>query len=195
VNTFLKMLFDTHALRRFDKPKEERKRDNLIVLWADEARRFVTALEDGMSRLQLRRYYPRSAGHHRRRGANLPPHLSRHSAATKPGSSHSICNRVIFKAADEEGALESADFIAKAKMIKKSWGYSAAKISRNYSEQEEHKIKPHLAGKSGQHIERCVTQHSRPRKASATLASFANRNTCFGLENDGQLAAQVVATP
>jgi hypothetical protein len=142
VNTFLKMLFDTHALWRFDTPKEERKRDNLIVLWADEAQRFVTALEDGMSRLRLRRYYPRGAGHHRRRGANLPPHLSRHSAATKPGSSRSICNRVIFKAADEEGALESADFIGKAKMIKKSWGYSAGKISRNYSEQEEHRIWP-----------------------------------------------------
>src|SRR6266481_133061 len=28
VNTFLKMLFYTHALRRFDKPAEERRRDN-----------------------------------------------------------------------------------------------------------------------------------------------------------------------
>lgn len=49
VNTFLKMLFYTHALRRFDKPKEERERDNLLVLWADEAQRFVTASEEGMS--------------------------------------------------------------------------------------------------------------------------------------------------
>lgn len=43
------MLFYTHALRRFDKPKEERQRDNLIVLWADEAQRFVTDSEKGMS--------------------------------------------------------------------------------------------------------------------------------------------------
>ena len=49
VNTFLKMLFYTHALRRFDKPAEERRRDNLLILWADEAQRFVTASEDGMS--------------------------------------------------------------------------------------------------------------------------------------------------
>ena len=49
VNTFLKMLFYTHALRRFDKPAEERQRDNLLILWADEAQRFVTASEDGMS--------------------------------------------------------------------------------------------------------------------------------------------------
>jgi hypothetical protein len=49
VNTFLKMLFYTHALRRFDKPAEERRRDNLLILWADEAQHFVSASEDGMS--------------------------------------------------------------------------------------------------------------------------------------------------
>ena len=49
VNTFLKMLFYTHVLRRFDKDKEERKSDNLLVLWADEAQRFMTASEEGMS--------------------------------------------------------------------------------------------------------------------------------------------------
>ena len=53
-------------------------------------------------------------------------------------------NRLIFKAADEEGALESADFLGKKRVIKKSWGCSGGKTSRNYSEQEEHKIKPHI---------------------------------------------------
>jgi hypothetical protein len=53
-------------------------------------------------------------------------------------------NRLIFKAADEEGALESADFLGKKRVIKKSWGYLSGKMSRNYSEQEEHKIKPHI---------------------------------------------------
>src|SRR6185437_13416255 len=36
INTFLKMLFYTHVLRRFDKSKEERAKDNLLILWADE---------------------------------------------------------------------------------------------------------------------------------------------------------------
>ena len=49
INTFLKMLFYTHALRRFDKAAEERQGDNLFILWADEALRFVCASEDGMS--------------------------------------------------------------------------------------------------------------------------------------------------
>ena len=52
-------------------------------------------------------------------------------------------NRLIFKAADEEGAVESADFLGKRKFVKRSWGYSAGRSSRNYSEQEEHKIKPY----------------------------------------------------
>jgi hypothetical protein len=45
VNTFLKMLFYTHALRRFDKPAEGRRNDNLLILWANEAQRFVSAAE------------------------------------------------------------------------------------------------------------------------------------------------------
>jgi len=53
-------------------------------------------------------------------------------------------NRVIFKAADEEVAVESADFLGKKRVIKKSWGYNGGQMSRNYSDQEEHKIKPHL---------------------------------------------------
>ena len=43
VNTFLKMRFYTHVLRRFDKPKDQRRDDNLLILWADEAQRFMTA--------------------------------------------------------------------------------------------------------------------------------------------------------
>jgi hypothetical protein len=50
-------------------------------------------------------------------------------------------NRLIFKAADEEGAVESADFLGKKRVIKKSWGYTAGRVSRNYSEQEEAKLK------------------------------------------------------
>ena len=53
-------------------------------------------------------------------------------------------NRVIFKAADEEGAVESAEFLGKRRTVKRSWGSSAGKRSSNYSEHDEHKIKPHV---------------------------------------------------
>ncbi len=51
-------------------------------------------------------------------------------------------NRMIFKAADEEGATESADFLGQKKVTKRSWGFSGGAMTRNYYEQEEHKIKP-----------------------------------------------------
>jgi hypothetical protein len=35
VNTFLKLLYYNHALRRFDKSKAERTKDNVLILWAD----------------------------------------------------------------------------------------------------------------------------------------------------------------
>ena len=49
VNTFLKLLFYNHALRRFDQYKTQRGENNLLILWADEAQRFMTASEDGTS--------------------------------------------------------------------------------------------------------------------------------------------------
>ena len=90
VNTFLKMLFYTHALRRFDKPAEERRRDNLLILWADEAQRFVTRQRGRHERLQLHRRHPRSAGHGRRRRTILhfihPAPRSRKSPRLHPQS-------------------------------------------------------------------------------------------------------------
>jgi hypothetical protein len=73
-------------------------------------------------------------------------------------------NRLIFKAADEEGALESADFIGKVEVIKKSWGNAGGKLSRNYSEQEEHRIRPHILRTMVKHaavIVHCERGHRR----------------------------------
>jgi hypothetical protein len=80
----------------------------------------------------------------------------------KPASSPSSRNRLIFRAADEEGAVESADFLGKHRVIKKSWGYSGGKASRNYSEQEEHKIKPHHPPKHAEAHRRRDSLRARP---------------------------------
>ena len=144
VNTFLKMLFYTHALRRFDKPADERRRDNLLILWADEAQHFVSASEDGMSDYScidvIREAQATVVAAAQSSSSFIPP-LGREKARV---FTLNLRNRLIFKAADEEGANESADFLGKKKIIKKSWGYSAGKRSSNYSEHDEHKIKPHL---------------------------------------------------
>jgi hypothetical protein len=157
VNTFLKMLFYMHVLRRFDKPAEERRRDNLLVLWADEAQRFVTASEEGMSDYNcvdvIREAQATVVAAAQSSTSFIPP-LGREKARV---FTLNLRNRLIFKAADEEGALESADFIGKTKVIKKSWGYTGGKMSRNFSEQDEHKMKPHLLRNLPKHA--CVVVH------------------------------------
>jgi type IV secretory pathway TraG/TraD family ATPase VirD4 len=144
INTFLKMLFYTHALRRFDKPAEERQRDNLLILWADEVQRFVTASEDGMSDYNcidvIREARATIVAAAQSSTSFIPP-LGREKARV---FTLNLRNRLIFKAADEEGAIESADFLGKKRVIKKSWGYHSGKMSRNYSEQEEHKMKTYV---------------------------------------------------
>jgi type IV secretory pathway TraG/TraD family ATPase VirD4 len=157
INTFLKMLFYTHALRRFDKPAEERQRDNLLILWADEAQRFVTASEDGMSDyncIDVIREARATVVAAAQSSTSFIPPLGREKARV---FTLNLRNRLIFKAADEEGALESADFLGKRRVIKKSWGYHSGRMSRNYSEQEEHKIKPHLLRNLRKH--KCVLIH------------------------------------
>ncbi len=152
VNTFLKMLFYTHALRRFDKPAEERRRDNLLILWADEAQRFVSASEDGMSDYNcidvIREAQATVVAAAQSSSSFIPP-LGREKARV---FTLNLRNRLIFKAADEEGASESADFLGKKKTIKRSWGYSAGRRSANYSEHDEHKIKPHLLRNLAKHV-------------------------------------------
>lgn len=152
INTFLKMLFYTHTLRRFDKPAEERQRDNLLILWADEAQRFVTASEDGMSDYNcidvIREARATLVAAAQSSTSFIPP-LGREKARV---FTLNLRNRFIFKAADEEGAIESADFLGKKRVIKKSWGYHSGRMSRNYSEQEEHKIKPHILRNYPKHV-------------------------------------------
>ena len=164
VNTFLKMLFYTHALRRFDKPAEERQRDNLLILWADEAQRFVTASEDGMSDyncIDVIREAQATVVAAAQSSTSFIPPLGREKARV---FTLNLRNRLIFKAADEEGAVESADFLGKKRVIKKSWGYTGGQMSRNYAEQEEHKIKPHLLRNLGKHtavVIHCERGHRR----------------------------------
>jgi hypothetical protein len=152
VNTFLKLLFYAHALRRFDKPAEERRNDNLLILWADEAQRFVTASEDGMSDyncIDVIREAQATVVAAAQSSTSFVPPLGREKARV---FTLNLRNRLIFKAADEEGALESADFLGKKSIIKKSWGYSGGKMSRNFTEQEEHKIKPHILRTMPKHV-------------------------------------------
>ena len=177
INTFLKMLFYTHALRRFDKPADERQRDNLLILWADEAQRFVTASEDGMSDyncIDVIREARATVVAAAQSSTSFIPPLGREKARVL---TLNLRNRLIFKAADEEGAIESADFLGKKRVIKKSWGYHSGRMSRNYSEQEEHKIKPHIMRNYPKHTAVVVhCEHGYRRKVLSPIEP--NGNVC-----------------
>ena len=144
VNAFLKMLFYTHVLRRYDRPKEKRQDDNLLILWADEAQRFMTSNEDGMSdynSIDVIREANAAVVAAAQSSTSFLPALGKEKAKVLVLN---LRNRIIFKAADEEGALDSADFLGKKRVVKKTWGVSAGQSNRSYAEHEEHKIKTHV---------------------------------------------------
>jgi Type IV secretion-system coupling protein DNA-binding domain len=157
VNTFLKMLFYTHVLRRFDKPSEQRADDNLLILWADEAQRFVTASDDGMSDFNsidvIREARATLVAAAQSSTSFIPP-LGTDKAKVL---TLNLRNRIMFKAADELGATDSADFLGQKKVTKKSWGFSNGTRTRNYYEQDEHQIKPYTLRNLKKHD--CVVVH------------------------------------
>lgn len=157
VNTFLKLLYYSHALRRFDKSKSERAKDNVLILWADEAQRFMTASEDGTSDYNCVDVI-------REAGATIVAAAQSTTSFVPPlGSDKSkvltlnLRNRMVFRAADEGDAVQTADFLGKKRVIKRSWGFSAGKRNVNYNEVEEHKIKPHKLRNLRDH--ECVLVH------------------------------------
>jgi len=178
VNTFLKLLYYSHALRRFDKSKAARANDNLLILWADEAQRFMTASEDGTSDYNCVDVI-------REAGATIVAAAQSTTSLVPPlGNDKSrvltlnLRNRLIFRAADEADAVQSADFLGKKRVVKRSWGYSAGKRNDNYSEAEEHKIKPHKLRNLRDH--ECVLVHCERGFKRTILAP---------LEPDGRISS------
>ncbi len=167
VNTFLKLLYYNHALRRFDRPRAERAGNNLLILWADEAQRFMTASEDGTSDYNCVDVI-REAG-----ATIIAAAQSTTSFLPLLGNDKSrvltlnLRNRIIFRSADEADAVQAADFLGKKRVVKRSWGSSAGKRSVNYSETEEHKIKPHKL--RNLHDHGCVLVHCEGRFRRLTL--------------------------
>lgn len=157
INTFLKLLFYGHVLRRFDIPRDDLARSNLLILWADEAQRFVTANEEGMSDYNcvdvIREARATIVAASQSSTSFIPP-LGRDKAKV---FTLNLRNRMIFKAADEEGAVESADFLGKHEVWKRSTGMTAGRMSYNRNRVEEHRIKPYVLRAMKNH--ECVLVH------------------------------------
>jgi hypothetical protein len=178
VNTFLKLLYYNHALRRFDQTKADRAKNNLLILWADEAQRFMTASEDGTSDYNCVDVI-------REAGTTIVAAAQSTTSFVPPlGNDKSkvltlnLRNRLIFRAADEADAVQAADFLGKKRVVKRTWGFSAGKRNVNYSETEEHKIKPHKLRNLRDH--ECVLVHCECGFRRVTLPP---------LEADGKISS------
>jgi len=177
VNTLLKLLYYNHALRRFDKAKADRAKDNLLILWADEAQRFMTASEDGTSDyncVDVIREAGATVVAAAQSTTSLVPPLGNDKAKVL---TLNLRNRLIFRSADEADAVQAADFIGKKRVVKRSWGFSAGRRNVNYSETEEHKIKPHKLRNLRDH--ECVLVHCERGFRRVTLPP---------LESDGNVS-------
>ncbi len=87
--------------------------------------------------------------------ASLIPPLGRDKARVL---TLNLRNRMIFWAADEEGALEAADFLGRSRVVKRSWGFANGRRSAHYNEVEEHKVKPHVLRNLPRHT--CILVHA-----------------------------------
>jgi hypothetical protein len=167
INTFLKLLFYNHALRRFDQYNTQRGKNNLLILWADEAQRFMTASEDGTSDYNCVDVI-REAGATIIAAAqsttSLIPPLGNDKAKVL---TLNLRNRIIFRSADEADAVQAADFLGKKRVVKRSWGSSAGRRNVNYSENEEYKIKPYQLRSLRDH--ECVLVHCEKGYRRLTL--------------------------
>lgn len=143
IQTYLKILFYYHILRRFDRNEKRMEQRNLLLLVADEFQDLVTSSEDGISDHKVIDRI-RSAG--AAIIAGMQSELSADPAigiAKRKVLTLNMRSRMIFRAADSDGATASADFVGKSTKIKKSrTSRPASGSSVTRSEQDEYLIKP-----------------------------------------------------
>lgn len=144
INTLLKLAFYSHVLRRFDRPALERAKDNLLILWADEAQKIVTASEDGMSDYNvvdvIREARATVVAATQSYQSLMPPMTDERKAKVFIAN---MANRVTFCAADEESAKIAADTLGKRKAKKRTEGYSAGKRNVSWTEEDKYWVEPY----------------------------------------------------
>jgi hypothetical protein len=144
INTYIKLLFYTHAMMRFDKPKAQRKGENLLLAVLDEFQALATANEDGISDHNVI---------DRLRAANCCLILGMQSDAslfpvlTKEKAQVLTLNcrsRIAFRQPDPEGALAVAEFIAKIeqKKVSKSSGLFGNNASKTVNKEWDYEVQP-----------------------------------------------------
>jgi type IV secretory pathway TraG/TraD family ATPase VirD4 len=144
INTLLKLAFYSHALRRFDKPAVSRVKDNLLILWADEAQKIVTASDDGMSDYNvvdvIREARATVVAATQSYQSLMPPMGEERKAKVFIAN---MANRVTFCAADEESARIAADTLGKHHAKRRTYGWSAGKRTTSWTEEDRYWLEPY----------------------------------------------------
>ncbi len=177
VGTFLKLLFYTHALARFDVSKVERAQHNLLLLLVDECQHFVTTSEDGVSDhavVDVIREAGLALVAATQSTTSLIPALGADQAKV---FTLNLRNRLIFTAADEDDAKASAEFLGKVIKREKSVTHGQGRDSTTVHETESYRIKPHELRKLRKH--QCIVVHCEQGYRKTTLPP---------LESDGSVA-------
>ena len=132
INTILKLSYYFHALSRFDKPAEEREKDNLIVLFADEGQEIITGAESAFAD-------HRAAGVIREARATIvlatQAYTSIHGSLDKRHADVlmlNLSNELIFTVANQDSAVLASKNIGEREVVEKSWGWANGKKSYNY---------------------------------------------------------------
>lgn len=143
IQTYLKILFYFHALKRFDLPRSEFKKKNTLFLVADEFQALVTSTEDGISDHGVIDRI-RSAG-----VGIIAAMQSEISADPVIGERKrrvltlNMRTRFVFRAADLEGANASADHIGKREFWKPTKTSRLLKpVTYSRRKEQEHFVKP-----------------------------------------------------
>lgn len=144
VNTLLKLSFYAHALRRFDRTAIERAQDNLLIFWAGEAPKVVTASDDGLSDYGvvdvIREAKATFVGDTQSYSSLIPPLGDEKKAKVLIAN---LANRITFKAADEDSAKIAADTLGKRKVKKRTYGYSGGRSTSSWTDEDRYWIEPH----------------------------------------------------
>jgi hypothetical protein len=144
IHTLLKLAFYTHALRRFDRSAAQRATDNLLIFWACEAQKVVTASDDGLSDYNvvdvIREARATFVGDTQAYTSLIPPMGDEKKAKVFIAN---MANRITFKCADEDSARIAADTIGKRTIKKRTYGWSAGRRTTSWTDDEKYFIEPH----------------------------------------------------
>jgi hypothetical protein len=140
VTTILKQLAYAHGLRRFEpRPDYQRspEEDNLLIIWQDEAQRFVTEDDGNVDMIRQARMTTVMAT---QTSISFIPRIGKEKTEVILAN---LSNRLIYKAADQTCAQLSADFIGKRPIWKRSYSSGKGAGTTSKHRDEEYYYKPY----------------------------------------------------